>query len=278
MDSQKQTILVPTDFTTTAEYAMQHAVIYSKWLHKDITLLNIIKKEAEYNDAEKQILQIAQELASKNAVTVHTVIREGSIFTAIGEVANELEAEMVIMGTHGRHGVQKFVGSWALKVIVSAKAPFIVVQQPPKKNTIDRIVFPVDFKKENKEKIGWAVYIAKLFNSKIFVLKKSYKRDKGYIIGTLKNIAFVERYFRNKDVRYEITQAEQKQDFAEQTVKFAEKLNADLILIMTTKAIDYSDFILGVSEQNIIDNDAKIPVMCLNPRPTELGSFSATGN
>lgn len=276
MDSQMQNILVPTDFTPVAGYAIEHAVKFSKILHKDITLLHIIKKETDFQDAETQIRLLAEETAAKYKVKVNTLVREGSIFSAIGEVSNELNAELVVMGTHGIHGLQKIVGSWALKVIVTAKAPFIVVQEPPKNDTIEKIVFPVDFKKENKEKIGWGCFVARLFAAKIFVLKPSFK-DKGFIRGILGNMVVTEKYFKNKEIQYEISVAKPKRNFADQTIEFADKLDADLILIMTTKGISYTDYILGASEQSIIANSAKIPVMCLNPRPTKVGSFSTSG-
>jgi hypothetical protein len=46
---------------------------------------------------------------------------------------------------------------------------------------------------------------------------------------------------------------------------FAQEINADLILIMTTKGINMTDHVLGVPEQEIIANSARIPVMAVNP-------------
>jgi nucleotide-binding universal stress UspA family protein len=277
MDSQMQIILVPTDFTEIAGYALEHAVKYSKLLNKEITLLHIIKKDSEYLEAEARVNAEAKSAMDKFGVKVHAMIREGSIFSAIGEVSNELEASLIIMGTHGMHGLQKITGSWALKVTVTSKAPVIIVQEPPKREKIQRLVFPLDFKKENKEKIGWACLMARLFNAKILVYKSNFK-DRGFIRNILINFRFTEKYFRNNDVDYEVFVAEPKKNFAHQTVEFARKVDADMILIMTTKAISYADYILGASEQYIIANEAKISVMCINPRPTIVGSFSATGN
>jgi nucleotide-binding universal stress UspA family protein len=276
MDSKKQTILVPTDFTPVADFAIAHAIKFSKILKKEITLLHIVKKDDNLEEAEKKIKAQAEETLNTYKIQPHIMVREGTIFSTIGEVSNELNAELVIMGTHGMVGMQKITGSWALKVAVKSKAPVIIVQEGPKGDTIDRLVFPVDFKKENKEKIGWGCFIARMFGSKILVLKPTFK-DKGFIRGIINNMNFTEKYFKNKEVDYEIFTAEPKKDFAEQTVEFAQKTQADLILIMTTKAINYTDYIIGASEQRIIANEAKIPVMCVNPRPTIMGSFSASG-
>ena len=192
MNSQMQIILVPTDFTPVAGYAIEHAVKFSKILKKEITLLHLIKKDNEYQEAEIKIKEEAKLIFDKHKVKVNTMIREGSIFSTIGEVANELETELVIMGTHGIHGLQKITGSWALKVTVKSKAPVIIVQEPPKHDKIQRLVFPLDFKKENKEKIGWACFMAKKFNAKILVFKSKFK-DKSFIRNIIINFRYIFR-------------------------------------------------------------------------------------
>ncbi len=50
--------------------------------------------------------------------------------------------------------MQKFTGSWALKVIVGSEVPFIVVRDKPHhQEKIRNIIFPIDFRSENKEKV-----------------------------------------------------------------------------------------------------------------------------
>jgi nucleotide-binding universal stress UspA family protein len=276
MNPQVHTILVPTDFTPVAGYALEHAAKFSKILNMEITLLHIIKKDNEYLEMEAKIKADANAFMEKYHVKIHTMVREGTIFSTIGEVANNLDAQLVIMGTHGIHGLQKLIGSWALKVTVKTKAPVIIVQEPPRHESIKRIVFPLDFKKENKEKIGWSCFMAKLFNAKILVFKSNFK-DRGFIKGILSNFMFTEKSFKNHDIDFEVFTAEPKSNFADQTVEFARKVDADMILIMTTPSINYTDYILGASEQYIIANEAKIPVMCINPRPVKVGSFSTSG-
>lgn len=287
MDSQKHIILVPTDFSEFGDYALEHAVKFSKLLGKEIAMVHIIKLEEERQVAEQKMKEKAAEISRKFQITPKAIVREGNIFSTIGEIANELNASMVIMGTHGRKGMQKLSGSWALKVVVKSKAPCIVVQEPPKKETFEKIVFPVDYKLEMLEKVGWLTFIAKLFKSKVYIFKSSSKvkfmgiirfNDKGFLRKIFSNTKLTEKHLKNNDIPYELISSEPRKDFAEQTIHFAESIGADLILITTTKSINVADYIFAASEQNIIDNHAKIPVMCINPKPSKLGgSFSASG-
>ena len=164
-------------------------------------------------------------------------------------------------------GMQKLTGSWALKVIVKSKVPFIVVQDPPAdQERYHNIVFPVDFRNENKEKIRMAIFMGKYFDSKIRFLVTN-TTDKNLLKKTNININFAIKYLMQNNIEYEIHEVP-RGNFAQQTIDFAQKINADLILIVTTKNITVADYMLGASEQYIIANSSKIPVCCVNPKAT----------
>ena len=89
---------------------------------------------------------------------------------------------------------------------------------------------------------------------------------------------FTEKFLRSNEIPYESHASPGKKDFTHETIEFAHEINADLLLIMTTKGITMADYVLGANEQQIISNQYGIPVMCINPRPAQYGGgFSATG-
>ena len=138
-------------------------------------------------------------------------------------------------------------------------------------NRYHNIVFPVDFRNENKEKIKMAIFMGKYFDSKIqFLVGQT--TDKNLLKKTNININFAIKYLIQNNIEYEIHEVP-KGNFAQQTIDFAQKINADLILIMTTKNITAMDYMLGASEQYMIANSSKIPVCCVNPKAT----FAKTG-
>jgi len=155
MGDNDHIILIPWDFTPVAEHALQHGFKFAnRAKSKKIVLLHIIKTDKEYDDAFSRLSQIAKDFQGVNNLDIEPMVRKGTIFTTIGEVATEIQSELVVMGTHGLRGMQKLTGSWALKVIVNSKVPFVVVQEPPKEDELKHIVFPIDFKRENKEKLN----------------------------------------------------------------------------------------------------------------------------
>jgi nucleotide-binding universal stress UspA family protein len=270
MEENKKLIIVPWDFTVVAESALAHAVKIGRMVGNDICLLHIVDPAVKVKaEGEKRALlkHIAEESSKKYNVNIIAKVIKGSIFTSIAEFANDkdIEANLVVMGTHGMKGMQKLTGSWALKVIVKSKIPFIVVQEPPAdQDRYHNIVFPVDFRVENKEKMGMAIFMGKYFDSKIHILK-TVTTDKGLTMKVNRSLNFAVKYLIQNNVEYEIHEVPNGK-FAQQTIDFAQKTKADLILIVTTKNITFADYVLGASEQYIIANSSKIPVCCVNPK------------
>ena len=273
----KRPILITWDFTQKSEYALEHGINLAKHLNTDITLIHIVKKDKEVDAAQVKMDALASETGKKSNLKINSVVPVGTIFSTISEIATDIHAEMVIMGTHGMKGMQKLVGSWALKVIAGSKVPFIVVQAAPTSHGFQKIVFPLDFRKENKEKINWIYYIGRLYNSTFYIIKDKVT-DIKFRKGVHSNLMFTEKFLRSNEIPYEIHTAPGKKDFTHETIEFAHEIKADLLLIMTTKDITTFDYVLGAGEQQIISNSYEIPVMCINPRPGKMaGGFSATG-
>lgn len=268
MDKEKEMIVVPWDFTKVADNALQHAVKISRMVNASITLLHIVNrniKTAEYKKSEDKLKVVAEESTAKYRVQTDYKLMPGTIFTAISEFVNEEEPSLVVMGTHGLKGMQKLTGSWALKVIIGSKIPFIVVQDAPKDmDKYHDLVFPVDFRSENKEKLKMAIFMGKYFESKVHILK-AVTTDKSLLKKTNINLNFAIKYLIQNNIEYKIHELP-KGGLAKQTIEFAGKLNADLILIMTTKNINMADYVMGAQEQYIIANSSGIPVCCMNPR------------
>ncbi|TCO10914.1 universal stress protein [Natronoflexus pectinivorans] len=266
METLNHSIIVPYDFTEVAMNAVAHAVILSKQLDTGITLLHIVKKDTEIKEMEQQLSSDALRVNELHNIKPNTLVREGSIFKTINQVAHELDATLIVMGTHGMKGLQKLTGSWALKVIVGSKIPFLVIQDAPKLSEDQlKLVFPVDFKSENKEKLKWVQFMNKHFPAKTLLFSSTSKE--GVVEPRTKaNLVFCKSFLEEKKIDYELVLSKNAASFSQETIDFAKSRNADIIIIMTTRDIAFHDYVLGAQEQYMIANSAKIPVMVINPR------------
>ena len=260
-------VLVPTDFTEVTENAMYQAVQAAKHLKYKVVLLHVIDKttkaqlKKDYEGLESigvRLNAIADEVKSTHKVEVDTIAKEGDIFTTIGEVARDIGANLLYLGTHGKVGMQKLTGSFAIKVVTSSPVPVVVVQKKPVNQGYKKIILPITSDAGPWEKTRWATFIAKNFGAEIDI----YQLD---IPGLEEATGIITKHFDKEGVKYKITKAGGK-NFSKNVIDYATSSVSDMIMIMTNPDKNFSTFILGSYDEEMIFNTSQIPVMCINPR------------
>ncbi|MCC6635794.1 MAG: universal stress protein [Chitinophagaceae bacterium] len=254
-------ILVPTDFTKVADCAVDHAINLASLLNGQIVLLHVIEKENEEHEAKLKLEGLTKQIFEKYKIEVDYILRVGNIFDDIGAVAKEIDAKLIIMGTHGAKGMQKLFGSYAIKVITNSEVPFVVVQQRPiAAHGYKKILLPIEATRETKHKIQQTIYIARYFNSQILLIGPK-SSDETFVRNLRNNMAFTEASLKEEGIPYSVHYAETK-NFTREIMDLAITENADLIAIVNEQK---SSFFSPTEEQDIIANEAQIPVLCVNP-------------
>jgi nucleotide-binding universal stress UspA family protein len=268
----KKVFIVPHDFTSVGNIALEHAIASARPLNAVVHLLHVVSKDSQIKEATEKLEAVINQYASEGVEIVPTV-RIGSIFEDIGEYAAEHSAELIFMGTHGAHGWQHITGSHALKVVTSSTVPFIIVQERAVKPTgYDSIVVPMDLHKETKQKLSIVASLAKYFNSKVHVVTPD-ESDEFLRHQVESNIIFSERFFKDRGI--EMTSAiVSSSGFDKEVVKYAVSVDADLIAIMNLNRSSFLSAITANYEQYIITNDALIPTLIVNP--IEIGTASSS--
>lgn len=144
-----RSILVPTDFSEDARRAAATGQRLLSHLEEgaELTLLHAYHLPIEYTAygtiptglsfredvvtvAEQRLNETAAEL-EREGLTVHTAAREGYPPEVIVAVAEEIDADLVVMGTHGRTGLRHLLlGSNAERVVQHAPCPVLTVRHP----------------------------------------------------------------------------------------------------------------------------------------------------
>ncbi|MDT8394393.1 MAG: universal stress protein [Bacteroidales bacterium] len=264
----KKVILVPTDFSEVCANAINQAAGAAKHLQYKLVLLHVIDKNtraylkaqgqaADYID--KKLEEIATDVIDKFGIEVDAIAREGDISTTIKEVAADVDASLMYLGTHGKVGMQKLTGSYAIKVVTSSPVPVIVVQKRQFDGPYREIVLPITSDAGIWEKTEWATHIAKQFKATIKIYQLSGEDIDKAVDG-------ITSHFQKNDVKFTIDSTKKSSGFSAQVLDFATARNADMILIMTNPDKGLSTFILGSYDEEMIFNASQIPVMCVNPR------------
>ena len=143
---------------------------------------------------------------------------------------------------------------------------FIVVQEKHFKHGYKNIIFPVDDTVESKQKVKWAIHIAKIFNSIVHIISTN-ESDSEIAARVFRNTQQIKKFFDENNVEYIIKVNDEKGgNFAKSVVSYSEYVEADLIMIMTEPDAFMPAFKWGKWDEQILFNTAKIPVMCVNPR------------
>jgi nucleotide-binding universal stress UspA family protein len=277
-----QSILVLYDFTRVADYALHHAIISCKNLNLSLCLLHIIhspkitlekldestkqRKESKITD---QIKKVCEKLKADHNMEVNYLVRHGNIFTDMANFEKEINAKLIIMGTHGSKGIQQFIGSNVVRVIACSGTSFIVVQKNMNENGYKKIVVPVDY---NNEIIGlkkWLDIMVKQHHSTVYLFNNT--RPNPTIQELInKNSENIVQALQLQNVRHSVKQSIiSKETFAQQIITYANGIGADIIMIISNQSKGLGDFFLVQYMQKIIMNPFNIPVMCVNPESHE---------
>ncbi|NEN22140.1 universal stress protein [Cryomorpha ignava] len=278
----KKIILVPSDFSKVGQMGLNHAIKVAQIANARVILLHVVPKADMLSEAREK-LRIAQEMAQGDFnFEIETMARVGTIFEDIGELAEELEATFVMMGTHGLRGLQFITGGRAIRIVTSANTPFIISQDRAIRETgYDDIVVPLDLHKETKQKLSIVADMAKYFQSRVHIIIPG-ENDEFLKNALERNLKYAENFFRDMGITYTSRISNKKtDDFDEAIIDFATEIDADLISIMNLAESSLANLIGGSYVQNIITNKAQIPVLVLNPKRTSsssiFGAYSGGG-
>lgn len=278
---QIQRILVPFDFSETAELALEHAVFMAK-LHKaEIHLLHVVesysltaaisnafsKSQSEFeskveSSAQSKLEELTAKLHHDSGMPVFHRTEKGKIYKTVVSVAENIKADVIIMGTHGVSGFQEFlVGSNTSRVVMSAPCPVISVQTHAKKIGFKDILLPIDNSSVSRQKVRFACGIAQHYNSVVHVLGIMTMSDIELQRKFERKVFQVNEYLEEHEVAHSHKLV--KGDNVSQIIlDNAIQSNADLVVIMTEQ--EGGSIFMGNSAQHIV-NHSKVPVMSVRP-------------
>lgn len=158
-------IIVPIDFSDHSEYALIVAADIAKKHNAELFLLHMLDisdQMISITEATKRrelmfFIQLAtkkfEEFADKDymeGIKITPVIKHFKVFEEIDNVAKEVDADLIVMGSQGASGVKGyFVGSNTEKVVRTSEVPVLVVKSDTKIFHPKTIVFASDFNDEN---------------------------------------------------------------------------------------------------------------------------------
>jgi nucleotide-binding universal stress UspA family protein len=303
-------ILVPVDFSGATERAIETAQKLSRRSGAAIHLVHV--DEYYYpvgfmapgapvpmsmitfrEDNAERIRKELGALARKFEIpTINCYIRnDHPVFNGVCKVARQIEADLIVLQTHGRTGFTRFFeGSHAERIVQHSPCPVLVARKRRRKvgrpsgadttGSIDSILVPVDFSQCSFEALEYAIQFAERVAAHLIVfhavyLDSAYTAD-GYAMVDLS--ALIDR--ARKDAELEMQKFVRLAKFRGVKVEtvvtlappgpdicgFAEKRDVDLIIIATHGRTGLKHLLMGSVAEHVVRH-ARQPVLVVPSHP-----------
>ena len=268
-----KSIIVGTDFSEGSYVALELAVDIANRMRCDI-LLVWVRREKKLFTGEQ--LEMLTNLAKDKLQTlcdkynplmqhgaIHHTIVNGRVSTAIAEVARRELSPLIVIGTNGASGFEKFViGSQAARIVQDSPCPVITMRQGYDfHKRLERIVVPLRVNANSRQKVPPAASMAKIFGSEVYILGLLDLKEEESALRTYigQSIDYLER--ENVPYHFEI---HTYSTYSDTVLSYADEIKADLVIINTEQDRLISQFFLGTNAQQVV-HKSQIPVLCIHP-------------
>jgi len=148
---QVRRILLPTDFSGCANYALPYAAAIARALDATVVCVNVVEPivpavgytgmaeampiaemSEQMEDSAERELPDVMSCEDLRGLKVEEVIGHGDAAAEIVRVADEQKVDLIVISSHGRTGLGRIIfGSTAEAVVRHARCPVLVVKPPP---------------------------------------------------------------------------------------------------------------------------------------------------
>lgn len=265
-------ILVPLDGSELAEVALPYAEELAARLKTEAILLQVVPRayhvyaygegsaKTPYTDeemkplrasAEDSLEKVANGLRDKG-ITTRTEVRVGTAADEIIKLADEIDAGVVTMSTHGRSGISRWaLGSVADKVVRGTKQPVALIRakgaRPDvrKKDILDKAIVPLDGSKESETVIPYIEELASKLEVEVTLLhmlapdyyiysEEQLKQMESLVASAEDYIERVAAQLKQKGIAAKAEFREVMQGTeAEEIIKLADEIQADVVAMAT---------------------------------------------
>lgn len=270
-------ILVPTDFSECAQFALDAAIQLARKFEAAIHLYHCINLPSEWgelsDDQKKAYPQIIAKIeaaleAFESIKKVHIDLditssySGGKLVEEVKKTIDKKEIDFVIMGSHGKSGASEiFIGSNTQKVVRLIHRPILVIKRPLKALAFNNVVFASNFNLNEQTPFLKFKKFIEPFQPKIHFLGiiTSYFFDVPASVtkSAIENFQKMAAPFESEAHLFK------KSNIEAGVREFSEKINADLIAISNFNRRPIKRMLMGSNVEALV-NHSDIPVLSID--------------
>ncbi len=271
-------ILAPTDFSDLATRSLEYAVELAMRTGAELVVMyadpflppphftsdqmdELVATLDRHRVAAGKELEAYAAQNVTSGVPMRTMVVEGTPASAIVKTADEVDVDVIVMGTHGRTGFNRFLlGSVTERVLHETRRPLLTVREStaPASSapTRPRILCPVNFSDAAHAAIDAAISFANLLDADLMVLHVA--EDDSEASRALVDKA--KRWAPPDSLRTTADTILLEGDAAEMVIDYAREHDVDLIVLGATHRAFGDTSVLGTTAVRVTRH-AQIPVL-----------------
>ena len=268
-----KSIVVGTDFSEGSYVALELAVDVANRIGCGIVLVWVKREKMLFTGEQLDMMtNLATDklkaLCEKHQPhmlhgTIESRIVNGKVSSAVAEVARTELSPMIIIGTNGASGFERYViGSQASRIVQDSPCPVLTMRQGYDfHKRLERIVVPIRVNPTSREKVPPAATMARIFGADVHILGLLDMKEEESALRTYvqQSIDYLERNGIN--YKFDIRSYS---NYSDTVLEYADSIKADLVIINTEQDRFISQFFLGTNAQQIVHR-SQIPVLCIHP-------------
>lgn len=298
-------ILLPTDFSACADHALTHAVEVADRFDARLHILHVVNElDPDWygiTDAQERAVKLREQIREEAHDRLHSLAPDSRVDTTVSlqlsfdvadsihEYVDERGIDLVVMGTHGRKGLDRLMlGNVADKIVRHAPCPVMTVREEvPWAGAEDEVAFqevlaPIDFSDHSRAALRTSKAFARTYDARLHLLFVAEKRtvptfsDTGIPgVGVVEMdpeiVKNAERALEQLDASVDGPDVESAYHVREGNVSadivdVAETRGIDLIVMATRGLTGMSRFLLGSNTERVV-RVAPCPVLTIPTQP-----------
>ncbi len=266
-------IIVGTDFSEGSRIALELAVDVANRMQTGIMLVWVRREKKLFSNSDLETMtNLAQDKLQELSNTLQPTMKygkiewqivNGKVAPTLAALANRLSALMIIVGTNGASGFEKYwMGSTAVRVVQDAPCPVLSIRAGYNfHKQLERIVVPIRVNANSRQKVPPAASMAKIFGSEVHILGLLELKEEEAALRTY--VSQSTDYLEREGVPYSFL-IRDFSNYSDTVLGYAEEVQADLVVINSEQDKIISQLFLGTNAQQIV-NKSQIPVLCIHP-------------
>jgi nucleotide-binding universal stress UspA family protein len=264
-------ILVPTDFSKHAEFALKVAAQIARKQNSEIFLLHMLELPTQGSDALSNGSDIPQIMFFKDialgklekatnaeylkGLNISTIIQFERAFDGIIETTKKNDIDIIVMGSHGTSGFEEvFIGSNTEKVIRHSNIPVLVIKNEINDFKTENFVFASDFSNEIKKPFQTLIKLAEIFKAHLNLVMINTPNN-------FKSTSIAEKIMKDFIKEFNIksynTQIYNDVNVEKGILNYATSINADVIMMCTHGRTGFSHFFNGSISEDLVNHTVK---------------------